>query len=115
MRGGRGVWRKDSDWAAPVLWRSEFRNVLAGCLRKGLLTRALAIDAFARVEEAVDGREYFVDTDPVLQLVEQSNSSAYDCEFVALAKELGVPLVTSDNRILANFPQFAVAPITFTS
>lgn len=21
---------QDSDWAAPILWRSEFRNILAG-------------------------------------------------------------------------------------
>ena len=25
---------QDSDWAAPILWRSEFRNILAGYLRR---------------------------------------------------------------------------------
>ena len=24
----------DSDWAAPLLWRSEFRNILAGATRR---------------------------------------------------------------------------------
>ena len=24
----------DADWAAPLLWRSEFRNILAGYLRR---------------------------------------------------------------------------------
>ena len=28
----------DPEWAAPVLWRSEFRNILAGYLRRGSLT-----------------------------------------------------------------------------
>lgn len=28
----------DPDWAAPVLWRSEFRNILACYLRRGSLT-----------------------------------------------------------------------------
>lgn len=29
---------KQPEWAAPLLWRSEFRNVLALYLRKGVLT-----------------------------------------------------------------------------
>ena len=33
------VWlRRDREWAAPVLWRSEFRNLLAGYLRRKQLT-----------------------------------------------------------------------------
>ena len=29
---------RDSDWAAPLLWRSEFRNILAGYLRRKAIT-----------------------------------------------------------------------------
>lgn len=29
---------RDPDWAAPVLWRSEFRIILAGHIRRGSLT-----------------------------------------------------------------------------
>jgi len=29
---------RDPYWIAPLLWRSEFRNVLAGYIRKGVLT-----------------------------------------------------------------------------
>ncbi len=32
----QAVLRKDSAWAAPLLWRSEFRNVLALYLREEL-------------------------------------------------------------------------------
>lgn len=33
----------DPDWAVPVLWRSEFRNILAGYLRRGSLTLDAAV------------------------------------------------------------------------
>ena len=32
------LYRIESDWAAPTLWRSEFRNVLALYLRKDIIT-----------------------------------------------------------------------------
>ena len=31
------LFESDPGWAAPVLWRSEFRNILAGYLRRGNL------------------------------------------------------------------------------
>ena len=49
----------------------------------------------------------------MLELTLASSCTAYDCEFVALAKELGVKLVTSDRQILAQFPETAIAPGQF--
>lgn len=109
------VVRTDAQWAVPLLWRSEFRNVLALYLRKGRLSMEAAVDAFREAEAAVQGREYAVETTRVLDLVRQSSCSAYDCEFVALAQELGVRLVTSDTRVLKNFPETALAPEEFTT
>jgi predicted nucleic acid-binding protein len=43
----------------------------------------------------------------VLQLVSTSHCSAYDCEFVAAAQLLAVPLVTEDRAILMAFPDLA--------
>ena len=42
-----------------------------------------------------------------MQLVKGSNCSAYDCEFVALAQYLDVPLITADKKILREFPDIA--------
>ena len=97
------------DWLVPRLWRSEFRNVLAGLLRGGHLgadeTKALAVAAEA---DLVDF-ERDVDSTAVIDLAAASRLSAYDCEFVALASWLGVALVTEDAAILERFPDVAVS------
>jgi len=51
----------------------------------------------------------------VLGLAAQSGCTAYDCEFVALAADLGTRLVTADRRVLAAFPDIAVAPRAFAN
>lgn len=39
------VFRKDSAWVAPLLWRSEFRNVLSIYLRKEILDLPAVLQA----------------------------------------------------------------------
>lgn len=99
----------DPDWAVPLLWRSEFRNALAGYLRRKAITPEQMRAFAATAESLVGAREYLPATDDVLSLVEQSTCSAYDCEFVALAKSLGVPLITEDSAVRNAFPSVAVS------
>lgn len=99
---------QDADWAAPVLWRSEFRNILAGCLRRRTLTFGQAYQVQAEAESLMTGAEFEVDSRLVLELVRDSECSAYDCEFVALARQLNTKLVTVDRQLLRAFPQYAV-------
>ncbi|HEY0153696.1 MAG TPA: type II toxin-antitoxin system VapC family toxin [Longimicrobium sp.] len=107
------VLARDPQWAAPPLWRSEFRNVLALYLRKGLLSFDLALDSFAEAERVLENREYAPETSAVMRLIAASGCSAYDCEFVAVAQSLGVPLVTSDGKVLREFATTAVSPQSF--
>ena len=100
---------KDSDWTAPLLWRSEFRNILAGYLRRKSLSFEQAAALQTEAEELLAGCEYEVDSITVLELVRDSECSAYDCEFIALAEKLGVKLVTMDKKLLKAFPGRAVA------
>lgn len=58
--------------------------------------------------------ELEVDSSHVLMLTQKSGLSAYDCEYVALAQQLGIPLVTSDARIIKAFPTIAVAVDSFS-
>jgi predicted nucleic acid-binding protein len=102
--------RHDPAWAAPLLWRSELQSVLAGWMRRGRLDLAGACRIAAAAGAHLRGREFAVATERVLRLVAGSVCSAYDCEFAALAEELGVPLVTADRELLRAFPGLALAP-----
>lgn len=101
--------QKDPDWAAPVLWRSEFRNILAGYMRRKVLSFDHAKRAQAEAESLLAGNEHDVDSQRVLELVRDSDCSAYDCEFVALAMQLDVTLVTMDAKLLKAFPKQALS------
>lgn len=100
---------RDDDWTAPTLWRSEFRNVLAGYIRRKSLTFEEACDLQWRAEGLLAGSEYEVDSRTVFELVRDSPCTAYDCEFIALARSLGTKLVTMDGKLLQAFPDDAVA------
>src|SRR5436190_23770564 len=79
------AWAKDPDWIVPILWRSEFRNALAGSIRRRSLTAEEAIAIASLAEEMLGQNEFTVSSPAILQLVSRSDCSAYDCEFVALA------------------------------
>ena len=103
------LYRTDPYWVAPELWRSEFRNVLALYLRQNIisLTEALALQEEA--ESLMADREFTLPSVAVMNLVASSNCSAYDCEFVALARQLSVKLVTQDKKLLREFPETAIS------
>ena len=94
----------DPDWVAPRLWRSEFRNVLTLYLRKKLLDLPDALEILETAEQLMADSDFEVPSIPVMQLAEESGCSAYDCEFIALAQYLSVPMATNDNALCKAFP-----------
>lgn len=99
--------RRDPQWHAPVLWRSEMRSILAGYWRDRSLTEAQARQVMAAAEAGMAGREHHLSSERVFEIVGTTRLSAYDCEFVALAIALGARLVTEDRAILAARPELA--------
>jgi len=81
------------------LWRSELRSILAGYMRRKTLTFEDATKLQAEAESLMAGSEHELDSRRVLELVRDSDCSAYDCEFAALAIALGVKLVTMDAKL----------------
>jgi predicted nucleic acid-binding protein len=107
--------QKDPAWCVPLLWRSEFRSVLAGYLRRGFLGLHVALRIAAEAESQMGAHEYSVPSTEVLRQAAGSSCSAYDCEYVVLAEELSVPLVTTDRQILAAFPRTALSLAKFVA
>ncbi|MBU2841551.1 type II toxin-antitoxin system VapC family toxin [Acidithiobacillus thiooxidans] len=95
---------RDPDWVAPLLWRSELRNILALYIRKKLLEFDQAFRIQREAETLLADHEYDVDSFEVLTLARDSGCSAYDCEFIALARQLDVKLVTMDAKLRKAFP-----------
>lgn len=99
----------DSHWCAPALWRSEFRSVLGRYLREKILSLDEVMQIIEQAERLLTENEFELPSSLIMQLVNSSKCSAYDCEFIALAQHLGVPLVTADKQILREFPTVAMS------
>lgn len=99
---------RDADWVAPALWRSEFRNILATSVRTKRLVLRQALAAWEQARGLVAETTLDVDCEQVLRLSAQSGASAYDCEYVALARTLAIRLVTADAPLARRFPEVAI-------
>jgi predicted nucleic acid-binding protein len=106
--------KKDNEWAAPILWRSEFRSVLTLYMRKDIITLEQAQQIMNCALKLLRGREYEVPSYEVLRLTSTSICSAYDCEFIATANDLKVPLVTVDKQLLREFSSVAISLKSFS-
>ena len=103
------AYARDAAWAAPLLWSSEFRNTLVACVRDCAVTVESALLSLRLAEEIIGEREFAVVSENVLRLARETQCSAYDCEYAALAADLDVPLVTTDEQVLRAFPKTAVS------
>ena len=93
----------------PRLWRQEVANALAVITRKGLLSAEQATQAFDDALTTFLNREREVDPQQAFREALTSGLSAYDSEYVTLARTFQCPLVTNDRRILTTVPDIAVS------
>ena len=100
----RDLMRRDSDWQLPTLWRHEYLNVLATLVREGHAALADAQQLWRRAIDVLAHRERSADMELALALAAENRISAYDAQYVALAKQLHTVCVTQDKRLLAAFP-----------
>jgi predicted nucleic acid-binding protein len=108
------VLQKDPYWIMPPLWQSEFRNLLAGYMRRGM-PLGKAQEIMGETLQLLEGRQVAPNSNRVLVLASASSCTAYDCEYVALAEQLGIKLVTADKQLIKAFPDIAISLEDFVS
>jgi predicted nucleic acid-binding protein len=111
----RAVYEKDPDWVAPSFWWSEFRNVLVLSLRRGVMSFTDALEIVEDADQLMGGKDRDSASFRILRLAADSGCSAYDCEFVALAQDLGVTMVTADRALIEKFKPTIVSMKAFCS
>jgi predicted nucleic acid-binding protein len=107
------VFLKDNTWAAPVLWRSEMRSVLLGYVRQKHMDFDIALEIMEKAHALIAKKEHILPSEKVMEYALKSGCTVYDCEYVVLAHDLKMPLVTTDSQILRSFPQIAISPTEF--
>jgi predicted nucleic acid-binding protein len=100
----------DPDWIAPKLWLDEFLNVLCTYERTGGLTREQSVELLEDAVALMDGASYDLPPERVLTVARQTNCSAYDSQYIALAQDLGLKLYTCDKRVISKCPGIALMP-----
>jgi predicted nucleic acid-binding protein len=107
------AFEKDPDWYAPLLWQSEVRSIVTNYFRHNLLTLERGYQIMDEAHRLMIEHERFISSNLVLELVGTSKCTSYDCEYVALAKEMNLTLVTFDKQVVGAFPRIAVFPQDF--
>jgi len=104
----QNVLHQDPHWIVPPLWQSEFRNVLAAYIRRGM-TLPQAKRIMENALQTLENRQITPSYEKIFDLVPESDCKAYDCEFVALARQLSIRLVTADRQLLKQFSDCAIS------
>jgi predicted nucleic acid-binding protein len=102
--------KKTEDWIVPPIWRSEFIDVAAAYFRKGIISYDQALEAVSQAAKILEDAEMEPDILITMSMIKNSKCTPYDCQFVALAFQMNVRLLTLDPQILIEFPAIAIKP-----
>jgi predicted nucleic acid-binding protein len=114
-KDAEAVRSRDNDWRVPGLFVHEWLNVMAIHIQAGIFQRDQAVRLFRKGVSLVRLETAAPDPVNVLNLCIASRCTGYDCEFVALANDAAVPLVTADGPVLTAFPQTAISMQQFAA
>lgn len=105
----------DPEWIAPLIVLSELRNVLTLYICHEGLSLSQAIQAFDTAEALLDNRLHAVPADKTMETAMKTGLSAYDAEYVVLARLKDLPLITFDKTLLKNVSDVAMTANDFVS
>lgn len=104
----RQAFVRDPEWHAPRFWRVEFRNAVLEHVRAGRITLDKALGSFDNASELISDDEPQSDARAILEIALAHGISAYDAEYVAAARDLGVRVVSADLALVKAVPDTTV-------
>ena len=105
----RKIRSTEPEWVVPPIWRHELANTLVSMVRAEALTAGDALSVMGVAESALQQAEQTVSMRDALSLAVQSDVTAYDAEFIVLARRMGIRCVTEDKKLLLKFPETTVS------
>lgn len=105
----RQVAQVDSDWAVPLLCKHELANVLLQQMKQNRLSREDLPAAWTDFEAIIGNNEHAVSLPSVALLAHERGITAYDAQYVWLAQDLSIKLITEDRELLASSPREALS------
>ncbi len=109
------VFKKNSDWIAPSLWKHEFLNVLTTLVNTKRAKLNNVISYFKITNKLFPKLGKEPNYEHVITISANYKISAYDAQFVSLAMNLDIPLITQDNQLLEKFPDISQTMKQFIS
>lgn len=105
----RQVRDKDGDWIVPHLWKSEFANAIVKAHWACPDPLELYYRAWDSACAVMEPCERPVDFHETVRLGTEHHISAYDAQYVYLARKFAIPLITEDSRLHRAFPTIAMS------
>ena len=109
----RAVYSADPEWRLPTLWRHEYLNVLVSAVRFRKTPLATVEAAWNEAQTLFASAEHEVEPKAAVALAVRYGISAYDAQYVALAEEFDVPLVTQDGPLRSACPERTISMQAF--
>jgi len=103
------VEHKDPVWIVPCLWRYEFQNILASAIKAKQITLEQALNVWQKVSGILMENESEPPAARVIELVAHYGITAYDGQFIALARDMDILCVTEDQELQGKFPGIVVS------
>jgi predicted nucleic acid-binding protein len=111
----RKVLELDPVWRIPGLWAHEFLNILVTYLQHSAMKPNDAVSLWNRANELLTECTLPLDPLDAMRLAIAHKIAAYDAEYLALARELGVFCVTADRELVRKAPALAKSMEAFCS
>ena len=103
------VREKDADWRTTGLCLHETLNVLATYQRRGVLTLEQCRELLGNASRFISVAQCDVDMEASLVAAAKYGITGYDAQYVALAQNFSVPLITEDRKLRQAVPGVGIS------